>query len=358
MTHADSIWAKALELHSDSLQSKVDSLQAKLDALQSKTDFLTNVIETANDGVSNQLSATNNLLALVGVIVTIAAIWLGILIEKRKRQIEKMAETIDTKKKAVEELAAIVDDKKEKVDIIAKATKDLDNKIHNDLTGLYKQLHQEETKSLLERLVLEPLDISNIIKLLLARDIDESTFELLREAFLKFLETVKNDSNEKATDENDYAIGGSYYEPNYNFQLLFFQHYCKQSIKDDAIRPYMMQQLIDIIDGAFKRDMLKSTQGLCEALSDEVATFDKVDVLVGFLQALNNTKHREYTELRELLENEVDPGLLERAKDKCKEQKEYLALFGIQPPKEDNSEKAVRNNTLGTDGLQPSEPSA
>ena len=56
MTHADSIWAKALEAHSDSLQGKVDLLQAKLDALEGKTEFLANVVETANDGVSNQLS--------------------------------------------------------------------------------------------------------------------------------------------------------------------------------------------------------------------------------------------------------------------------------------------------------------
>lgn len=354
MTHADSIWVKALELHSDSLQSKVDSLQAKLDALQCKTDFLSNVIETANDGVSNQLSATNNLLALVGVIVTIAAIWLGILIEKRKRQIEKMAETIDTKKKSVEDLAAIVDDKKEKVDIIAKATEDLDKKIHSDLKGLYKQLHKEETKSLLERLILEPLDISNIIKLLLARDIDEDSFGLLRAAFMKFLEIVKVDGG---IDENAYAIGGYYYEPNLDYQILFFQHYCEQSIKDDIIRPYMMQQLIDIIDGAFKRDMLKSTECLCKALSDETATFDKEDVLVGFLSSLNNTKHREYADLKILLEQKTNPVLLNKAKEICKEHKQYLALFGILPPDVDKS-KETEITAPGTDGLHPSEPSA
>lgn len=339
MIHNDSIWAKALELHSDSLQSKVDSLQAKLDALQAKSDLMYSVVESSNSGVANQLSTITIWLEIIAIVITVGGVFLGFYVSKKRREIESMAQTVDEKKILVETLAKVVDEKAEKVDTIAKTTEDLDNKIHNDLTGLYKQLHHEETKSLLERLVLEPLDISNIIKLLLARDIDEDNFDLLREAFLKFLETVKNDSNEKTTDGNDYTISGSYYEPNFNFQILFFQHYCEQSIKDDAIRPYMMEQLIDIINGAFKRDMLKSTKGLCKVLSDEVTTIDKVDVLVGFLQALNNTKHREYTELRELLEKEVDPCLLERAKDKCKEQKEYLALFGIQPPNVDDSEK-------------------
>ncbi len=56
MNHADSIWAKALELHSDSLQSKVDSLQAKLDVLQAKSDLMYSVVESSNSGVANQLS--------------------------------------------------------------------------------------------------------------------------------------------------------------------------------------------------------------------------------------------------------------------------------------------------------------
>ena len=344
MTHADSIWAKALELHSDSLQNKVDSLQAKLDALQAKSDLLYSVVESSNSGVANQLSTITLWLEFIAIVIAVGGGILGFYVSKKRREIEIMAQTVDEKKVSVETLAQIIDEKAEKVDSISKTTEDLDNKIHNDLTALYKQLHREETKSLLERLVLEPLDISNIIKLLLARDIDASNFYLLREAFLKFLETVKNDSNEKTKDGNDYAIGGSYYEPNFNFQILFFQHYCEQSIKDDAIKPYMMEQLIDIINVAFKRDMLKSTQGLCKALSAEVTTFDKVDVLVRFLSALNNTKYREYTELRELLEAEVNPSLLERAKNKCKEQKEYLALFGIQPPKADNSEKEISNN--------------
>lgn len=329
MTHVDTVWAKALEMHSDSLQYKVDSLQAKIDALQVKSDLMYNVVESANSGVANQISTMTLWLEFIAILIAIGGGLLGFYISNKRREVVKMARTVD--------------EKAEKVDSIAKTTKDLDNKIHNDLTGLYKKLHQEETKTLLERLVLEPLDISNIIKLLLARDIDDNNFDLLRVAFLKFLETVRDDSNENTTDENDYVIGGSYYEPNFNYQILFFQHYCEQSIKDDAIRPYMMEQLIDIMDGAFKRDMLKSTKGLCMAISDEYSTFDKVNVLVGFLKALNNSKHKEYAELKELLENGVDSSLLERAKDKCKEQKEYLALFGLQSPKVDDSEKEINS---------------
>ena len=147
MTFNDSLWVNALEQHADSLQRSMDSLQTKMDVLQAKNDLFCSVVESANDGVSNQLSATNNFLALIAVIVTIAAIWLGVVIEKRKRQIEIIAETVDGKKKEVESLA--------------KATEDLNNKIHSDISGLYKDLRKEETKALFQRLAKEPLDIDN-----------------------------------------------------------------------------------------------------------------------------------------------------------------------------------------------------
>lgn len=339
MTHADSIWLKALELHSDSLQSRVDALQARLDALQAKSDLVYSVVESSNSGVSNQLSTVTIWLEIIAIVITIGGVFLGFYISKKRREIEKMAKTVDEKKEIVETLAQTVDEKAEKVDAISETTKELDKKIHNDLTGLYKQLHQEETKSLLERLILEPLDISNIIRLLLARDMVNDYFFLLRKAYLNFLEIVKSDRDENRNAENDYYVDGSYYEPNFDYTALFFQHYFEQSIKDDVIRPYMMAQLIEIINGAFKRDMLKSTECLCNALSDKTATFDKLYVLVDFLSSLNNTKHRDFTDLKVLLEMKIDPDLLNKSKEICKEQNHYLALFGIQPPKTDDSEK-------------------
>ena len=125
MNNIDSISIKALEAHADSLQSKVDLLQAKLDGMEYKTEFLSNVVGTANDGVSNQLSAANNLLVLFSVIIGVLGIWLGIYVTKKKQQIEQLADIVDAKKKAV--------------DAIAQATEDLDKKIHSDLSGLVRK---------------------------------------------------------------------------------------------------------------------------------------------------------------------------------------------------------------------------
>ena len=223
MTFDDSLWVNALEQHADSLQRSMDSLQTKMDVLQAKNDLFCSVVESANDGVSNQLSATNNFLALIAVIVTIAAIWLGVVIEKRKRQIEIIAETVDGKKKEVESLA--------------KATEDLNNKIHSDISGLYKDLRKEETKALFQRLAKEPLDIDNLGQLLLAREVDIDNFPLLKQAFLKLQKIPKID-DEIDVEKGIFRIKS---DTNIHFMLQFFQHFFYHSVKDDDIRPVFVE---------------------------------------------------------------------------------------------------------------------
>lgn len=327
MTHADSIWAKALEAHSDSLQSKVDLLQAKLDALEGKTEFLTNVVETANDGVSNQLSAANNLLAIVGVIITIAAIWLGVQIEKKWHKMQSMAATVDEKKKTVTELAKVVDEKKEKVDIIAKATEDLDQKIHSDLSALYKDLRNEETNALLDRLVLEPTDVSNLNVVLMSREINEEGYKKLKKAFLK----LKEDQERQEIN----PLGHDYFG---EFVVLFFQHFFYQAIMDDDISSDFESRYDMIFSRANKRDMIKSTTDLCKALSDKDATFEKEGILVSYLKSLHFSQYNNLLELKNIFKQSITPQiLLQSAIDRCTADHVYLTLFDITSPERDET---------------------
>lgn len=327
MTHADSIWVNTLEAHADSLQHKVDLLQAKLDDLQGKTEFLTNVVETANDGVSNQLSAANNLLALVAVIMAVVGIWLGIYIAKKKHQIDIMASTIDVKKKVVVELAKVVDEKKDDVDVIAQKTEDLDNKIHCDLTGLYKDLRKEETNALLDRLVIEPRDVANLNTILFARDIDETGYMKLRTAYLKMKKELEDESQEYQNhDYCDYYI------------VLFYQHFFYHALKDDEISPIFEGYYDNIFSRAYKRDVIKSTIDLCKAISEDNASFNKEKVLTSYLKALNYSQHKGLKELKNILEQNIIPKtLLQRVIEKCTEDQVYLQLFGINLPDSDET---------------------
>ena len=308
MTHSDSLWVNALKQHGDSLQRSMDSLQTKLDALQAKNDLFCSVVESVNDGVSNQLSATNNFLALIAVILTIAAIWLGVLVEKRKRQIEKIAETVNRKKKEVESLA--------------KATEELDKQIHGNLSVLYKDLRKEETDALLDRLVLEPQDIINLNSILFARDIDELGYVKLKTAFMKMQKYLENDSQEyQGHDYREFYIA------------LFYQHFFYHALKDDEISPLFEDYYNDILTRAYKRDVIKSTIDLCKALSDDNTSFNKEEVLTSYLKALNYSQHKGLKELKNIFEQNIIPKtLLQSAIESCKKDHVYLQLFGINSP--------------------------
>ena len=324
MTHSDSLWVNTLERHADSLQRSIDSLQTKFDVLQAKNDLFCSVVESANDGVSNQLSATNNFLALIAVILTIAAIGLGLLIDNRKRQIEIMAKTVDEKKETVEKLAKIVDEKADKVDTISKTTEELDKQIHNNLSALYKDLREEETKTLFQRLVKEPLDINNIGQLLLAREVDTDNFQLLKEAFVKLPEQpeIGDDS------DIDSVILSMNSDTKHSFMLQFFQHFFYQSVKDDDVRPAFVENFKNVFDNAFESDIIRATEGLCKALADEDSKFDKEYVLTEFLKAINTSKFENFALLRKMLEDNLNKqGLLKSVIEKCKSTNFTLTLF-------------------------------
>lgn len=309
----------------DSINCSVDSLRARIDAFQTKTDVLYNIVETSNDSISNQLASATLWLEVIAILIVITGGVVGLYISYKKRQIEEISETVEEKKLLIEKMA--------------KDTEILDAKIHKNLTELYKDLRKEETKALMERLVLEPLDISNLIKPLLARDLDEGNYELLRKAYLTFLDMAKN--SDCSTDDikdkkkNEYKIEGNYNTENFSYLILFFQHYIYQSVKDDSIRPYILTEMTDIVNCAFKRDIVKSTIQLCTALKEETSSFNKEEVLTTFLKGINESKHNEYIDLKNILEQNIIPKtILENAIEKCKEENVYIKLFGIVPPEE------------------------
>ena len=121
-----------------------------------------------------------------------------------------------------------MDEKAEKIDKIAKTTEDLDKKIHSDITGLYNDLRKEETKTLFQRIVKEPLDIDNLGQLLLAREVEPEIFPLLKQAFLKVPETPI------VEDKIDLENGVFRINPDTknSFMLQFFQHFFYQSVKE------------------------------------------------------------------------------------------------------------------------------
>lgn len=260
-------------------------------------------MEISNSTIGNELSSASYHLGAMSIIIAIVGIFLGVYVTILYNKIKKIREEVDCNL--------------EKVSGMNDQVKEIDTKIHSNLSGLYKQLREEETKTLLERLVQEPLDINNIDTLLLARSIDESYFDLLKKAYLNLLKTGK---------ENE----GSILRPRYkdSYFLLFFQHFCCQTVLDDDLRDNLSVKFKYYIDCAFKRDIIKSTEDMCRALSIDAVPFDREKYLCKYLVALNESKYKDLIELRNILESQINSKtLLPNAIELAAKEGKKLVLF-------------------------------
>lgn len=258
-----------------------DSIQVLVDNYNS----LRELVEVSNSTISNELSSASYHLGALSIIIATVGIFLGIYVTVLYNKIRKIREEVDSNL--------------EKVSNMNEQIKDIDTKIHSDLGGLYSQLREEETKTLLERLVQEPLDIYNIEKMLLSRNIDESNFDILKRAYVNLLKTGK-------ADERSF-MRGSYKQ---SYYLLFFQHFCKQTVLDDDLRDDLSENFKQYMNCAFKRDIIKSTEDMCRALSIDAVPFDREKYLCKYLVALNESKYKDLIELRNILESQINNNTL------------------------------------------------
>ncbi len=275
----------------------------------SDLEIVKNIVEMSGASINNQISMLNAFIAGFSFIFVIAGIFLGIYISRLEKRILDAKNSIDEKEKTINYLASAVEE--------------TDKKIHSDIGGLYMSLREEESMALLKRLEEEPQDITNIGSLLLARQLKPEGFSILKTAFHKLLQL------------GDVANEGDFVYPSYKEQylLLFFQHYMYYSMTDEKIREELCQFFPKGIMAAFKRDIIKTTLDFCSALSDKTIVFDKENLLVDFLKALNGSKYSELEELKNILENNIsNASLLPNAIEKCVQGKEYLKLFRIDAP--------------------------
>jgi hypothetical protein len=295
-----------------------------LQNLNENIDAVRRIVDVSNSTIANEISAVNIMLVAFTIVFGIVGVFLGFYISWLQRKISKMSDNIEEKEQTIKALA--------------KAVEETENKIQSDISGLYAKLREEETIALLKRLEEEPLDISNLSKLLLARPIGKEGYPILKSAYLNLL----NNNKEQGAGESDF----SEYESSY--LLLFFQHYMYQSLMDDDIREDLRKDFYTGCQCAFKRDIIRSTKDLCQVLSKSSMHFEKKSILVDYLKAINQSEFRNLQELKEIFQNEInDKSLLVDAIDQCTSDKVYLEMFGVEAPKNsdegnnDDKEKEV-----------------
>ena len=254
-----------------------DTIQILLDNYSS----LRELVEISNSTISNELSSASFHLSMMSFIIAIVGILVGGYVTYLYNKINGISKEID---------ANLL-----KVDEAKKQVVDIDTKIQSNIDSLYKQLRDEETRTLFERLVKEPLDIHNICSLLLAREVNESNFVLLKKAYLNLLKSGKENEGDVLRPKNKDS-----------YMLLFFQHFCYQTVLDDDLRDTFCNGFNRNFECAFERDIIKSTEDLCKALSDDNVVFDKEQYLSKYLVALNESRYKLFEDVKEILESQIN----------------------------------------------------
>ena len=278
--------------------------------------MIKDIVEISNSSISCQLSTLNAFIAGFSLIFVIAGVFFGIYISNLEKKVVKIKESID--------------DKEKEIITLAKTVKDTDEKIQSDISGLYTKLRDEESVTLLKRLEEEPQDVNNLSKILLARNLKPEWFIYLKTAFYKLLEL------------GDVANNRGWFSLSYkdNYLLLMFQHYMYYAIKDNIIREEIKPRFNILIQCAFKRDIIKTSNDVCRALSEPQSTFDRIEILVDFLTALNDSSFNNLPELKKVFEDKLlDKTLLIDAVEKCTNNKVYLKLFEITPSAEEQNQQ-------------------
>jgi hypothetical protein len=275
--------------------------QDSINALSNGYQSILDMVQTSHTTISNEISMASFILAAVALLFAIIGIFLGWYLNRLDKK------TKDIRKEAEELL--------DEVSHMKKGIESINDQINNNLSRLYLRLREEESKNLLGRLVEEPLDILNISPLLLARNLSESFFPILKEAYSKLVNTnLSIDSIDKKIVQDKYY-------------LLFFQHFLYSTIIDDDLRPYLSDFFSQGIECAFERDIIKSTNDLCRALFPKTVGFDKKTLLRNFLISLNNSKYKSYERIKNILENELDDSLLTDTIEEVRTQGIDLLLF-------------------------------
>ena len=285
-------------LHAQKLQVRVDSLSASInwsdakieninksiEELSKQVENLSYMVEAQKDIISqeqsaieNSMGAINTQLTVFSVLLAIGGIFLGVYINRKENNMQSLLKQVEQKKDEVEKL-------EEKTSKTKKEIEELNNDINNDIEGLYAKLRREETITCLTRLVYEPDDISNILPLLLSRELIDSDFKFLLTAY----RNLENKSDNGIVFDGLFAQRLS---SKGQYLLLFYQHFCGQALCHELVSADIVNFFPHLLRCAFKKDVINSAISMVNCFNREGIVVNKVEIIYLYLKALHASKY-------------------------------------------------------------------
>ena len=203
----------------DQIENDLSHYRHKVDSLEYEQSFFASKLEAAEtlmnqhfSVISNEFSASDRFLVYFGIFLTLLSIFLGVYISTMQNKMKDMS-------KQVSDMEADITKKRDEIVKIK-------DQINNHFDEFYNRIRRADTVSLLKRLDVVPLDISNLIRVLSARDLEPEDFDALKSAYKKLIESGKE-------DELVEVVGPTY---GFEYKLLFFQHFPGKAINDEFLR--------------------------------------------------------------------------------------------------------------------------
>lgn len=258
------------------LENELTLTKKELVEVSSKLEAQANLNERVINSISTQLDAASYNITIFGVLFAIAAILLGIYVTRIENKVVHIKE---------ENTKLLSETIKNKEEVVA-----INNLIQKDIYGLFLKIKREETNHILNRLLIVPKDISNLIDQLVSRELEKEDFEILKKAYITLL---------KLPEEQRGQCGlGVTYEGHY--KLLFFQHFLDLSIKDDIIGKEIVEYIPHGIACAFENDIIKSTNDFMKVLI-ESGYKTKVKEINNYIKGLSTSNFKDSEQIYQII---------------------------------------------------------
>lgn len=270
-----------IEVEISGYRHAIDSLEYGQTCVMARLESAEAMIGHHMSAISNELSASDRFLTYFGIFLTILALVLGVYVTWMQNRVQKMSEQV----------ASMEEDITKKRDEIVL----IQNQINSGFDELFQRIRRADTASYVKRLEIVPMDVANIVDLLLARELAAEDFDVLKRAYVKLVEMGKEDVVR--------SFGGTSYGAKY--KLLFFQFFPGRAIEDDFLRDRIWGSFSWLVKCCFENDIKKSMSDIAAVLHHTNVAFDRTSLLKDLLLALRGSEFKNNAEVFAILENGV-----------------------------------------------------
>lgn len=308
-------------------QHLIESTQNELMIFEKELEYIYKHTENANEDISNLISASSHIIQVWGWVISAIAILLSIfgvafafVTNKLRKNIALLTSQAMSQLKQAEIGTTEIAEQQAKISIQQEEIKKMQSSteakiqelqniysnIQENSQEIYRKLRREETIALLERLENVPDDIVNIADIMLARDLEESDFSKLFNAYQKLIIRYTELYNAHSVAEIR-KNNSLFAELEGSYSLQFAQHFMGQSILKPEIRDLVCPRFFVFFNKCFFRnDAEKSTKDFKKGvlLLDNIQ--QQIEISAEFIDAIAKSRYSRLTELYQTLLSDLN----------------------------------------------------